>query len=68
MITSFVVRRAENGFFVALDRMVTVTREDERYNEYTHETFVFESPAKLSKALKLFVTDLKTNVDEPVPF
>lgn len=68
MISSFNVRRAENGFVVDLDRMVTVQREDGRFNEYTHEMFVFESPAKLAKALKLFVSDLKNNIDEPVPF
>lgn len=68
MITSFQVRRAENGFIVDLDRMVTVEREEGKFNEYTHESFVFESPAKLAKAMKLFASDLKTSFDEPVPF
>lgn len=68
MIIEFTVQRAENGFLVTLDRMVKVQRGEEKFNEYTSEKFVFETPAKLAKALRLFVSDLKTNVNEPVPF
>lgn len=68
MITEFTVRRAENGYVIHVDRTTEVERDGKKFYEYTNEQFVFESPAKLTKALKLFATDLKTNINEPVPF
>lgn len=68
MINNFRVTKAENGFMINVDRVMAVERDGEKFNEYTNETFVFESPSKLAKAVKLFVSDLKANADQPVPF
>lgn len=68
MINEFTVKKAENGFIITVDRTTENERDGKKYFEYTNEQFVFEKPAKLNKVLKLFVSDLKTNANEPVPF
>lgn|GEM_PF-5631055 len=58
-MNSFNVEKVDNGFVVHfLEENEIVETDGTKYRDFTDKTFVFETPAKLKKGLKLIVGKL----------